>query len=614
MGRRGVVVGLLAAWVAVAVPVPAAGQPPAEESAQGSMMFVLDASGSMTERLGDGGTKMDAARTAMNTLIDGLPVNIDVGLSAYGLSTGNSPGEKAAGCRDTRVLVPVGRPDKSSLRAQVAALRPRGYTPIGRSLQQAAEALPDAGPQAIVLVSDGIDTCAPPAPCEVARALDGAGVELAVHAIGFQVDPAARRQLECIADETGGEYHDAPDAEALADLLPEIADRALRHYQVRGERIHGSMSMREASYLAPGQYTDEIERETPYYYQVHVPAGATGHFTVVHTVEQSPDRSDSGVEVRLLDGAERVCAKNQGFREFGYDGPETASVSWTAAENSSCDPAGPHYVEVTWSNLRTEVYDEIELAYAVEAPVTGGSGSPSDEPVEFSPPGGGQEVVWGGGSFNEAATLPGTGRYVDRIRYSEYSVYKVWLEWGQALAYQVTFADGADVGRATAVTELRGPSRAGMREHWWRSADYSGRSVSIEPVATPEVAYANRDGEFVRAAHEGWYYVVVKLSPVWSSGVAVPEEQPTFELAVTVSGSAGEGPRYEEMTMPISPPPVVSSTWTPSSSNSVSSFRVAAAGDSVFQWWLLALAGGVVLFGVVVVVVLRRPSRFRGGA
>jgi Ca-activated chloride channel homolog len=610
MGRTGVVVGLLVAWLALVTPAPAAGQPPAEETAQGSMMFVLDASGSMTDRLPAGGTKMDAARTAMNTLIDGLPVNIHVGLEAYGTSTGNSPGEKAAGCQDVRVLAPVGRVDRDALRAQVAAIRPRGYTPIGRSLEQAAAALPGSGPRAIVLVSDGIDTCAPPAPCEVAKALDGAGVELAVHAIGFQVEPAAREQLECVAGETGGEYHDAPDAKALEELLPEIADRALRHYQVRGESVNGATSMAEAQYLVPGQYIDDVERKTPQYYQVHVPEGATGHVTVVHTVEQGPYRSDSGVDLRLLDGQEKVCAENRGFREFGYDGPETASVSWTAAENSRCDPAGPHYVEVTWDNLRDDALDEIELLFAVEAPVSGDAGSPAEEVVEFSAPATGQDVVWGGGSFNEAATLPGTGRYLDRIHYSEYSVYKVWLEWGQALSYQVTFADGAEVGRATAATELRGPTRAGMRERWWRSTDYTGRSVAIEPVATPEVSYANRDGKFEQAAHEGWYYVVVKLSPVWTEGEPVPEEQPAFELALTVSGSAAGGPSYEEVSVPSSAPPAVpsSSAAASASASSASSPFGFAAGESAFRWWVVAMVGGVVLFGVVVVVVLRRRS------
>lgn len=415
-----------------------------------------------------------------------------------------------------------------------------------------------------------------------------------------------RAELECIADETGGEYHDAPDAEALEDLLPEIADRALRHYDVRGERASGATSIEEAAYLPPGQYGDRIDRETPHYYQVHVPEGATGHFAVVHVVQLDRDRVDSGVELRLVDREKRTCAENRGFREFVYEGPETASVSWTATENSRCDPGGPHFLEVTWDNIREESTDDIELLVDVEPRASGDEGAPADTAVEFAEPRTAQDTVWGGGSFNEAAALPGTGRYLDRVRYSEYSVYKVWLDWGQELSYWVTFLDGPAEGRATAVTELRGPTRAGLRDHWWKSVDYEGSAVRLGPVATPFVRYANGSGNFPSAANAGWYYLVVKLSPVWTDEGAVPSTQPSFELAVTVSGSPVAGPRYEKVSVPSSAPPVPTtrSTWTPSSSPSTSEVAMVAGGSS-FPWWLL---GGVVLLAVVVLAVLRRRS------
>ncbi|MGW3467377.1 hypothetical protein ACWDKQ_02650 [Saccharopolyspora sp. NPDC000995] len=39
-------------------------------------------------------------------------------------------------------------------------------------LRAAAEALPEEVLRSITLISDGLDTCAPPDPCEVARELD----------------------------------------------------------------------------------------------------------------------------------------------------------------------------------------------------------------------------------------------------------------------------------------------------------------------------------------------------------------------------------------------------------------------------------------------------------
>lgn len=606
MGRSGLVIGLLAVALAGLAPGQAAAAPPPDESAQGSMMFVLDASGSMTARLPGGRTRMDAAKKAMNTLIEGLPVNIHVGLSVYGTSTGSSEGEKAAGCRDVRTLQPVGRVDRAAMRAKVAGISPRGYTPIGRSLRQAAAALPASGPRAIVLVSDGIDTCAPPKPCEVAKALDGAGVDLAVHTVGFQVDPAAREELECIASESGGEYHDAPDAETLEDLLPDIANRALRNYSVSGRSVNGAATPADAPYLVPGQYTDTAKRREPHYYQVHVPAGATAHFSVVHVVELGADRVDSGVDLRLVDAERRTCAKSRGFREFVYDGPETAWVSWTPNSRSKCDPAGPHFLEVKWDNLEKGDVDVLEIAYSAEPRVLDGGGSESATPATFTEPSTGQDIVWGGGSFNDAAPLPGTGRYLDRVRYSEYSVYKVWLDWGQALSYRVTFLDGPEEGRATAVTELRGPTRESLRDHWWKSADYSGAAVTLGPVGTPEVSYANRSGAYPPASAAGWYYVAVKLSPVWTESSSVPSTQPTFEIALNVTGTATAGPRYAEVSVPSSAPPAPTtrSTWTPPTAT-------AAVVHAGLPGWLAISGGGVLLFAVVVVVVLRRNVRRR---
>lgn len=614
----GLAIALLAvAGLAGVVPTGlASAQPPPEESAQGSMMFVLDASGSMVAPLPSGGTRMDAAKAAMNTLIDGLPVNIHVGLEVYGTGTGNAESEKAAGCQDVRILQPVGRVDKQAMRAHVAGITPRGYTPIGRSLEQAAAGLPSEGPRAIVLVSDGIDTCAPPAPCEVAKTLTGAGVALAVHTVGFQVDPAARAELECVASATGGEYHDAPDAESLDDLLPEIANRALRFYDVTGSTASGAKSLDEAEYLPPGQYADMLDKDTPYYYEVHVPAGATGHFTVVHVVELNSERHDSGVDLRLVDAEQRTCAQGRGFREYIFDGPETASVSWTPRpDDVHCDPGGPHFLEVRWNNKRDVPSDEVELVVSLEAPVDGDRGpDAAGESVPFREPSGGPDIVWGGGSFNEAATLPGAGRYLDKIHYSEYSIYKVWLDWGQGLAYRVRFQDGEPaLGTATAVTEWRGPTRYSAREHAWTSTDYSGTQVSLRELGTPPVRYANRDGDDRAryAAQAGWYYIVVKLSPVWTNQAPVPDAQPAFELAVHIDGERIDGPRYAELATPSSAPPrpTTKSTWTPPSSSAADASLVASEGARPVLWWTLGgLAAALVATIAVLIIFRRKPT------
>ena len=76
-----------------------------------------------------------------------------------------------------------------------------------------------------MLVSDGGDNCAPPAPCGVAREIAKGGVALKIQAVGFQVKSGARRQLQCIADAGGGRYVDADNAQELGGQL-RVADRA----------------------------------------------------------------------------------------------------------------------------------------------------------------------------------------------------------------------------------------------------------------------------------------------------------------------------------------------------------------------------------------------------
>ena len=161
-------------------------------------MIVLDASGSMNQTDAPG-PRIDAAKAAVTSLIDTLPPQTQVGLQVYGTGTGSTDAEKQAGCTDIKTLAPVGPLDAAALKAQVATVVAAGYTPIGNALRAAADALPNEGPRSIVLVSDGEDTCAPPAPCDVATELEQQGIDLTIHTVGFKVDPTAREQLSCIA-------------------------------------------------------------------------------------------------------------------------------------------------------------------------------------------------------------------------------------------------------------------------------------------------------------------------------------------------------------------------------------------------------------------------------
>ncbi len=192
-------------------------------------VIVIDASGSMAVEDAPG-QRLQAAKDAVSQVLGSLPAGQEVGLVIYGSATGNSPAEQAAGCQDVVVALPV-IPVKARLIVDALdPLQPSGYTPIGTSLQVAAGELPDAGPRSIVVVSDGVDSCAPDGlgadPCTVAADLHATDPDLTIDTLAFRSegDPAAEEQLSCIATQGGGEYRAAADATSLAAQLSTALD------------------------------------------------------------------------------------------------------------------------------------------------------------------------------------------------------------------------------------------------------------------------------------------------------------------------------------------------------------------------------------------------------
>lgn len=181
--------------------------------------LILDASGSMNARLPSGDSRLAAAKNAVSQVVAGLPKDTTLAFRAYGHQ---SPREKHD-CSDTQLLVPFGAVADIGAKVDAGsrALAARGYTPITRVLELAAKDFISAGKKgekAIVLVSDGKETCDGD-PCATAAALAAADALLSIHAIGFEVDLAAKKQLQCIARVARGTYADAGDAAQLAAAL-----------------------------------------------------------------------------------------------------------------------------------------------------------------------------------------------------------------------------------------------------------------------------------------------------------------------------------------------------------------------------------------------------------
>ncbi len=192
--------------------------PTAQQPAPVPTILILDASGSMTTPDAPG-PRIDAAKSAAKGLVNDFAAQAQVGLVTYGTGTGSSDAEQAAGCQDVKTLIPLGPLNRDVMDAQIDSLRPSGYTPISLALSRAAALLPgDGSPQAIVLVSDGEDTCGQP-PCDIAKQLRQQHPGLSISTVGFRTDGPASEQLNCIATATDGLFVQAANSEQLAARL-----------------------------------------------------------------------------------------------------------------------------------------------------------------------------------------------------------------------------------------------------------------------------------------------------------------------------------------------------------------------------------------------------------
>ncbi len=180
-------------------------------------VIIFDASGSMWGQI-NGVTKIEIARDALKNVVKEWNSDVELGLTVYGH---RSKGD----CNDIETVIPVGKIDKNRVVSTVMDIKPKGKTPISRSLKKVADEIKYTEEKAtIILISDGKETC-DPNPCAVAKELEQNGIDFVVHVIGFDVDKKTAQELGCIAAATGGEYFPAKNATALNNAMKTIAKK-----------------------------------------------------------------------------------------------------------------------------------------------------------------------------------------------------------------------------------------------------------------------------------------------------------------------------------------------------------------------------------------------------
>jgi Ca-activated chloride channel family protein len=179
-------------------------------------ILVLDASGSMWGQI-DGVNKIVIAREVIAEVLQDLPGNLDLGLMAYGHN-------RRGDCADIEMLIEPGPDTRAAIVDAVNTINPRGRTPMTDAVVAAAQSLRYTENAAtVILVSDGIETCEAD-PCAIAAELEAAGIGFTAHVIGFDVasEPEALAQMQCLAENTGGAFLTADNAEELAAALAQV--------------------------------------------------------------------------------------------------------------------------------------------------------------------------------------------------------------------------------------------------------------------------------------------------------------------------------------------------------------------------------------------------------
>ncbi|WP_269453192.1 vWA domain-containing protein [Yinghuangia sp. ASG 101] len=526
---------------------PTAGAAPAAPVETGpppKMELVLDLSGSMNADDAGGQTRLAAAKQAVGRIVDTAPEEAQLGLRVYGAQY---PGEDLTqGCADTQLLAPIAAMNtgaRANAKQQVAGMKAVGFTPIGVALRAAAQDLGTDGKRRIVLVSDGEDTCAPPPPCDVARELKAAGIDLAIDAVGFKTTGAARDQLKCIADVTNGSYADADNAEALTTNLGTLFRKAWTTYQATGTPIKGSINgCSDAPLITPGQYLDGFTGGRDLYYQVKKRPDQQLQVSATAIVEEGFSRG-SGLTVQA--GTVGDGNPDDWLRQYKQSAGWTNIISAGARSKAGEEGRAPAPNDIGCIMIENKITDAgdmplpVELLVGIADTATARAGETVPQPRT------GPDAV-GGFSFNSATPI-GPGTYRQSIAVGEAPFWRVDLKAGQQLTVKagvdipLDFPQKTTAGWTVQVyNATRNPTTCNDKDSRVTKL-FSRQTGRFETVCGPwQIAKPEDAGSFDPNGYAvpGTYYIHVQVAEPADEalGIVVP-----IDLSVEVSGEPRPG-------------------------------------------------------------------------
>lgn len=181
--------------------------------------YILDTSTRMGQET-EGGSRLGVARGIMSEIVRPGNPELTAGLRVFG------SGAVPQSCEDTELVVPFQPANQARIADEL------GQLDLGAADESAmAQAMVDAirdlantdGPQSLVVVTGGADSCNPQAGEFIAREAELAGIRLQTFVVGFDLSPEEAEAIKGMVSQIpGATYYDAPDAEALRTSLGDI--------------------------------------------------------------------------------------------------------------------------------------------------------------------------------------------------------------------------------------------------------------------------------------------------------------------------------------------------------------------------------------------------------
>ena len=194
------------------------------------ILFLLDASGSMLggwERT----NRITAAKKLLSDLVDSLKVNqnLELGLRVYG----HQFNKRLQNCTDTKLEVGFKTGNHDIIKNRLAALVPKGTTPLAYSLEQAANDFPDQKEvrNIVIIITDGLESCDGD-PCAISLALQRKRIFLKPFIIGLGMNKSFEGEFDCL-----GQFFDAANIRKFRKVLNTAIQQTLDQTTVSVELL-----------------------------------------------------------------------------------------------------------------------------------------------------------------------------------------------------------------------------------------------------------------------------------------------------------------------------------------------------------------------------------------